>query len=301
MRKTEFVSSNSWSNISLIFFSALCVFSFSSCGSPVGKLSSREGSFDYSVSGSSKLIRVWYYKPDGFTTNSKIVFVMHGVKRDGKRYLDEWKTYANDANSLLIVPEFSKEQFAGSRSYNLGNMFTKSGETVAKKQWSFTAVEEIFDYVKVQTQSKERSYNIYGHSAGAQFVHRLITFLPNCRVNIAIAANAGWYTNPKFSIDFPYGLRGTSVSSYDLNLIFKKRFIVLLGENDTNSKSKYLRKTEEAQMQGKNRFERGYHYFREAKLQSKSFGYDFNWSFETVPGVGHNNSEMAVAASEFLK
>ena len=46
-------------------------------------------------------------------------------------------------------------------------------------------------------------YYLFGHSAGAQFVHRLLLMVPDGRYAALVAANAGWYTVPDKSIDYP--------------------------------------------------------------------------------------------------
>jgi hypothetical protein len=50
-------------------------------------------------------------------------------------------------------------------------------------------------------------YDMYGHSAGAQFVHRYLQFYDSPKVKKAVAANAGWYTFPNEAINYPYGIK----------------------------------------------------------------------------------------------
>ena len=67
---------------------------------------------------------------------------------------------------------------------------------------------QVFENIKTNLNYLGNSYNMFGHSAGAQFVHRFIQFKPLSRVDKAVSANAGWYTLPDTTIDFPYGLKG---------------------------------------------------------------------------------------------
>jgi len=52
-------------------------------------------------------------------------------------------------------------------------------------------------------------FSMFGHSAGAQFVHRYITFMPQGHLRAAVAANSGWYTLPDQTLKLPYGLKHT--------------------------------------------------------------------------------------------
>ena len=45
-----------------------------------------------------------------------------------------------------------------------------------------------FVTVKAATGNRSERYHLYGHSAGAQFVHRFLYFMPDARVAKAVAA-----------------------------------------------------------------------------------------------------------------
>ena len=114
-----------------------------------------------------------------------------------------------------------------------------------------------------------------------------------------ITANAGWYTMPDFSIEYPYGLKGTPIDTTDLRSLFRHKVIVLLGDADTLRTSS-LRQTPEADQQGRHRYERGLSYFAEAKQHAKNQNIPFAWVLQTVRGVGHKNAKMAPAAAGLL-
>ena len=104
---------------------------------------------------------------------------------------------------------------------------------------------------------------------------------------------------PDFSVDYPYGLRETSLTVTDLIPILQRKVVVLLGDGDIK-RTKSLRQTPEAELQGRNRFERGLAYFEKAKQLSSDNGIDLGWLQQTVPGVAHDNAKMAPAAAQFL-
>ena len=56
-------------------------------------------------------ITVWTYRPKQMAPDARVLFVMHGVQRDGERYRDEWRAYAEKDSALLLVPEFSVANF----------------------------------------------------------------------------------------------------------------------------------------------------------------------------------------------
>lgn len=255
----------------------------------------RTGDFVFKTRSDAKQIRVWYFKPSSFSATSQIVFVMHGKNRNGETYRDKWITYAEKERFLLVAPEFSKQDFPGSAGYNLGNMFRSSRYRNEEAIWCFSIIEDLFDYVKATTKIKAGDYSIYGHSAGAQFVHRMVMFKPRARIRTAIAANAGWYTMPIDSIDFPYGLKHSGTNLTGVTTSFAKTLIILLGEKDT--KKKYLR---EKIAQGEHRLARGCKFYETAVESAERQKTKLEWRLITIPKVGHSNSQMAGHAARLL-
>lgn len=246
-------------------------------------------------------LKIWIYRPIEVSENTPIVFVMHGTKRDGERYRDEWSKFAKAENFILIVPEFPRSDFPRANGYNLGNVVKgENGDLIPREQWAFSAIEPIFDKIKKMTENKTATYSMYGHSAGAQFVHRFVYFVPNARLTHAVAANAGWYTMPDLSVDFPYGLKGSGLSKEALNEALSSKLLVLLGTADTNPNHRTLRVTPEANAQGAHRYARGHSFVLAGKHRAKINQVPFNWSISYAPRIGHKNGQMASFASSFL-
>ena len=80
------------------------------------------------------------------------------------------------------------------------------------------SIDLLFDYINPVFNLNQKSYDIYGHSAGAQFVHRYLLFSDNPQVNKAVAANAGWYTFLDGS-NFPYGINNPPIEFNSQNVI----------------------------------------------------------------------------------
>jgi hypothetical protein len=156
--------------------------------------------------------------------------------------------------------------------------------------------------VRARLGGEQAGYYLFGHSAGAQFVHRLLTFLPHARVLGAVAANAGWYTLPDADRDFPYGLRGTPLGDGDLRALVGAPLTVLAGERDvaTPEDDALLRGTPEAMAQGPHRVARARTYFAAGEALSRALGEPFGWRLAIVPGATHDKDEVMPSAGFFL-
>jgi hypothetical protein len=259
-----------------------------------------EADLQVSVIRKNRPITVWCHKPENWNKNAPVLFVMHGVKRNGKKYRNVWIKHSERHHFLLLAPEFSKKHYPGTRAYNLGNMVSASGEPLAESKWTYTAIEQIFDAVKKIMKFTTNTYSIYGHSAGAQFVHRLILFLPDARIDTAICANAGWYTMPSYDRPFPYGLKDSEITEEDLKKVFERKLRILLGDKDINPHHKYLKQTPRTNVQGKHRYDRGKRFYETARREAEKLQVSLNWELSIVRGVGHSNSKMAKEAIKKL-
>lgn len=246
--------------------------------------------------------RVWIHVPEKATAESRILFVMHGVERDARRYLAEWKKIADRERIILVAPEFSERHFPGSAEYNLGGVTDpKTGTERTREKWLFSAIEPLFDDVKRRTGSRVARYSIYGHSAGGQFVHRFVMLGAPERLDQAIAANSGWYTWPDESASYPAGLRLGGRATMSLGDAFDKRLTVLLGTADTESDGPNLREDRWTRQQGENRLERGRAFFADAQTLARKGGHRLRWALSYVPGAGHDNRQMVPAAAALLE
>lgn len=266
---------------------------------PAGQQASAAGRFVF-TGWEGPDLPVYYQLPDRVTPDTPVVFVMHGVNRDADRYRDEWAALARQHGFIAVVPQFSREDFPGSRGYNTGYFSEEDGTARPRNLWSFAAIEPLFDDVRQRFGTRAPRYAIYGHSAGAQFVHRFVLFMPEARIDQAVSANAGWYTMPDMRTGFPYGLADAPVNEGALAAALGKRVTVLLGTADTNRAAPDLRKTPEADAQGPHRFARGQRFFAKAKQAAEALDTPFGWTIRTVPDVGHSNRKMAKAAAPLL-
>jgi poly(3-hydroxybutyrate) depolymerase len=244
--------------------------------------------------------RVFYHRPEAWAPSERIVVVMHGVNRDADRYRDQWRALADQYGFLLIVPEFSQTKFPGDSWYNFGGMVDEQGKPRDRAQWSFDVVDRVVADVRRLSGAERRGYSLYGHSAGAQFAHRFLLFAASPAVEMAVAANAGWYTLPVADEAFPYGLKGSPATEADVRAFLARPLVLQLGEADTDSEHSSLRRTPEANRQGPHRFARGKNFMTVAEAEAQRHGVPLAWRVVTVPGVGHSNGRMAEHAAREL-
>jgi hypothetical protein len=64
-------------------------------------------------------------------------------------------------------------------------------EPERREQWTFGIDERLFDRLHAQGVTNRRHYGLFGHSAGGQFEHQMVSFGFRDRVAVAISANAG--------------------------------------------------------------------------------------------------------------
>lgn len=247
-------------------------------------------------------IRIWYHRPADYTAASPVVLVMHGMGRNADGYRDNWVSSADAHGFLVITPEFDMDQFPDDWPYSLGNLaHDEDGAIVLnpKEKWSLPVIDRIFAQVRDLTGTARKTFSLFGHSAGGQFVHRYMTFADSGLVDVAVAANPGFYTLPVQEEAFPYGLGGVDSLETALADYYARPVVILLGEADT-LQTPNLRQTPEAMRQGPHRFARGQNYFATAQREADRLGVPFNWRLETVPNVGHSNGELAEPAGAII-
>lgn len=244
---------------------------------------------------------VWAYRPAIVRTRTPILFVMHGVQRDGARYLLDWIEFGQRTGQIIAVPQFDETNFPGSNAYNHGNFRTRSGEYLRREQWSFSVIEPLFDAIRARMGTSVERYRIYGHSAGAQFVHRFVLFVPDARYSRAIAANAGSYAVPDLTIAYPFGLAGTPLNVSDVDRALAQPLTILLGTADNDPAHPNLPDQAGAVAQGPHRVARGEHFFAAAQRVANQRNVRLRWNLAYARNIAHDNAGMARHAARLLR
>ena len=250
-------------------------------------------------------VNVYYHIPANATAESPVLIAFHGNGRDAMESRDALIEKANSLDFLVVVPEFSKQYFPGGDGYILGNVFedgdhpseaTLQDESV----WTFSLIDPIFESFQEMTGTLDNYYDVFGHSAGAQFAHRLILFKPDAKFDQIVGASAGWYTMPDTSVTFPYGLKECPAVDANLQKLFALPFLVMVGQLDNDPNSSGLRHTTEADLQGDNRLDRANYYYSNSQTIAGNYRYNFKWTYRTLPNVDHDFSQTSSAAANIL-
>ncbi|PZW42137.1 hypothetical protein C8P66_11929 [Humitalea rosea] len=239
---------------------------------------------------------LWLHRPAGWRPGGRILVVMHGLRRDADAYRDAWAPLAEAQELLLVVPEFSATKFPGGAWYNLGG----AGDGQPREAWSFFALDRAIASLRAELSSPGGGFALYGHSAGAQFVHRYLLMTGAPQVQRLVIANAGSYTLPVFDRPYPEGLEGTAATPEGLRLAFARPVTVALGERDIDPHHPALPQQPWAMAQGPYRLARGLNFLEVARRTALEMGAPFAWQVRMVPGVGHSNSSMAEALAPLL-
>ena len=240
------------------------------------------------------------YRPAAWPADGPIVAVLHGAQRNAAGYRDAWVPHAEAGGFLLVCPEFDRTAFPGERWYNFGNVVDAGDAPQPPGAWTFAVLDHAVTAARGACGGTRPGFALYGHSAGAQFVHRSLLLAGLAAATRIVIANAGWYSMPRFDVAFPYGLGGTAATAQGLGAALGRPVTLLLGEADTDPDHPALRRDAESDAQGINRFDRGHAFFAEATAAARTLGVPFGWTLATVPGIGHSNAGMAVAAAPIL-
>jgi hypothetical protein len=269
-------------------------------------------------------IRVHYYRPDGFGSASPILLVIPGAGRNGAEYRNAWLATARAHNVLVASLEYSEDNYDFA-AYHMGGLIRNLSfsrpvqddgpSNVVRlddsdirfdvnpdaQTWLFNDFDRVFDVLVQATGSQRRSYDIFGHSAGGQILHRMALTRTRHRAGRIVAANSGFYTLPDLQRPPLTGLAGTGITDAALARAFSSNLVLLLGEEDNGDHAGgTMLHTPLVDEQGAGRFSRGRYFHRVSRDKAREIGADFRWRVETVPGVGHEFGPMSAAAGAYL-
>lgn len=272
---------------------------------PLDLTGTGEYSFSDYLPFANKPIRCFYHIPSNSSSTTPIFIVVHGAGREAKDLRDGLIAKANQKGFIVLSPEFSESFFPGSDAFNLANIF-EDGDNPSPNtlnppsEWTFSVLDILFEDFKSIIGNISSQYDVFGHSAGAQMIHRFLIFNPEAKFNRLISSAAGWYALPNLQVDYPYGLNKSPAESIDPQLYFQRNAYIIVGSEDTDPNSFNLRHTAEADLQGNNRLQRAQYFFQESFRLANEGSFNYQWQYRLVNNVGHDAVALAIYSADLL-
>ena len=239
-------------------------------------------------------------RPHDWHRDLPVLLVHHGVARNGRDYRDYWLSHADTGGMLVIAIEFPEISFPEYLWYNFGNLHTPDGTPNPRAEWTFGIDTRLFLALRDQGITTTHRYGLFGHSAGGQYVHRMLSFGYRDRVAVAISANAGTYAMPDLTTDWPWGLGATEVSESDLRTLLEFPLTIMAGTADTKTTGRFFPKGPKSLKQGPTRHARAHTYLRIGQTAAATLGVSLAWKVIDVSNVGHDGRKMSDAAAPLI-
>lgn len=294
----------------------------------VNQIDLKTGAGNFLIEGGAghkeKTITVFYHKPNNFSPQSSILIVVPGSGRNADEYRDVWIDASEKHNLLILSPRYPEESY-GFDLYHMGGLMYDMNiydhvkeaehsnevfldeETFTFKvntdsdQWIFNDFDRLFNMVVDSMHSSQTGYDIFGHSAGGQILHRFVLFQPKSKANRILASNSGFYTLPDLNTTLPFGLKNTPVNKESLKNSYSQRLVLFVGEEDDEDETGgILLRSPTVDKQGSHRLERGKYFYQKAKAAADNLETEFNWKLKIIPNVGHDYERMSEASAEYL-
>ncbi|HUB12925.1 MAG TPA: alpha/beta hydrolase [Acetobacteraceae bacterium] len=233
------------------------------------------------------------HRPARHAPDSPVVIVQHGMNRNGSEYRDAWVPTADRHGLLIVAITFPTGEWPGPGPYNNGLVHADDGGVRPREAWSYAIPGRVFALLRDAGITTRDKVHLWGHSAGSQFVHRLLATQPHGWLEAVGAANAGVYCEPTLDRAYPFGLGGIGLTGDDVARLLAYPLVIFAGDRDTETEADNLPRHEEAQRQGPHRFARAHHYLECGRAAAAALGVPCNWRLVVVPGVGHEGMRMS--------
>ena len=245
--------------------------------------------FEDRAGGERGYVRVFCYVPERIQPASRVLIALHGLDRVAAGFRDEFITAADRLGKIVIVPEFDIEAFPGVYAYNYGNVVTAppNSQPTVREEWNFGLIDRLFLSIRNDARIQSEKFDLYGNSAGSQYVLRYVALTEAPMLEKPISSNSGIYMLPNLSVNYPDGMGGIGMGDADLRRYLSRPLHILLGDADIDATAADLPRTPEALAQGPHRLARGLWHFEHCRALAKTLGIELAWTVEIVPGAHH--------------
>ena len=205
--------------------------------------------------------------------------------------------------------------------YQFGHVATAkdSPNLYPRGTWAYNVIELLFDYIRHEISNTTDGYYLFGHSAGGQFVNRMVMAFPEARIKRAVAANpSSWawpsldgYVHmmdddgnyldnedgtPKTNLcGWPYSIRDLYSKPSDLAGSLAKNLFVQIGSKDVETSS--LDMSSYANATGSRRLYRARNFYKACNDFAKKNGLTCNFTYAEVNGANHSTPKMVYGRS----
>ena len=240
-------------------------------------------------------LEVFTYKPPTYRDGPLIV-VFHGVQRNAEDYRNFAITLAERFGAIVVAPRFDKPRFP-TEAYQRGGIM-KDGQVQPPEAWTFALVPRLVARLRADEGRPELPYYFIGHSAGGQFLVRLVALAGAQGARRVVATNPGSHLFPTRDAGYGYGFGGLPGELADDGAI--RRYLaapltLYLGTNDTDPDHPSMDRSPGAMAQGRSRYERGLACYAAARQLAAERGWAFNWRKVETSSVEHDAARMFAA------
>ena len=239
------------------------------------------------------------FRPQAHNPDKPVVIVQHGASRNGAEYCEAWIAAAERDGLLIVAITFSKETWPDAVTYNNGHVLDEDGGLRPRECWSLAIPGRVFALLREAGITRRDKTYLWGHSAGGQFVHRLLATQPRGIFEAVGAANPGWYTLPTLNLAYPDGLGGIGLTRDDIVRFLGYPLVIFSGDQDLDGTTENFPKHDAAMAQGPNRFARAQFYLERGRVEAARLGVPCRWSRVVVPGVAHEGMRMSAFAGDY--
>ncbi len=226
------------------------------------------------------------YVPTAAAADSPVLVSVHGIsQRSWLKQAELLVPTCERYGVTLLAPGFNDQQYTDYQ--RLG----REGKGYRADLFLHRCLEEL----NTMTGADTTHVRLFGHSGGAQFVHRYLMAYPH-RVECAVVSAAGWYTFPDPTLKYPYGTRPSSSLrgvSFNPEAYLKVPVIVLIGTEDNQQSDDLSSSDRVNKQQGITRIERARNWVAAMQAQAIAYGMESLVSIVELIGASHSLADIS--------